>query len=146
MRLLDDGNIYIPDENGNFISENQRRIGQILSEYDPNLQLQWIPPVNRGPDDYPFRVVDFSPGRPPYVVCFAHECDERLLAKVFQSDGTKNNVLNYLDAHNAAVEAVRLKKMKEQRMEDHEFAMSVLRHKKINYIHNGFNWGKVGGK
>ena len=146
MKLLNDGNIYIPDDNGNFVSENQRRAAEVLQDYDPNLQLQWIPPGQRGPEDKAFRVVDVSPGRPNYVVCFADECDERLLARVFQADQQRNgnNALTYLDNHNAAVELMQKKKHMEQRMEDHELTYSVLRSNKIHYRHNGIDFGSLG--
>ena len=143
MKLLDDGRIYLPNENGNFVSENQRRVAEIIHDYDPNLQLQWIPPGDRGPQEFTFRVVDTNPNNPNYVVCFAHECDERLLAQIFQSDQRRNgnDVLTYLDNHNAAVELINAKKSEEQRMMDHELTYSILRSTKIHYRHNGIDFG-----
>jgi hypothetical protein len=145
MKLTNDGHIYLPNENGNFISENQRRTAEILQDYDPNLQLQWIPPGDRGVNDYAFRVVDTHPNRNNYVVCFANECDERLLAKVFQADQQRNghDVLSYLDNHNAAIELLKASKAEEQRMEDHELAYSILRSTKIHYKHNGIDFGSL---
>lgn len=143
FNLDDSGNFYFPDENGHFVSDNQRRVADVLRDYDPNLQLQWIPPGQRHETkDYAFRVVDVRPGRPPYVVCFANDCDERLLARVFQADNTKGNVLNYLDAHNAALEAIRLKKRMEASAEMNEMAYSILHSRKEHYRHNGIDFGR----
>lgn len=147
MKLTDSGNIYFPDENGHWVSENQRRIGRILQDYDPNLQLQWIPPNERSQTDLAFRVVDFRPGCAPYAICFAAECDERLLAEVFRSDNTRNGgTLNYIEAHNAAVEAIRMKESMEKNEEANELAYSILHSNKIHYKHNGFDYGKRGGR
>ena len=148
MILKNDGSIYLPDENGHFISENQRRIAEILQDYDPNLQLQWIPPDKRGPQDYAFRIVDQNRNRgSAYVICFANECDERLLARVFHADQQRsnNNALTYLDAHEAAVRAMKLKSAMEERYELHDLTASVWRSNKIHYKHNGIDFGKPFG-
>lgn len=141
---IDNGNVYLPSSEGHFISEKQRRISEILKDYDPYLQLQWIAPVDRGPNDYAFRVVHAVPGRPPYPVTFADECDERLLAKVFQADNKGKNVLNFLEAHNSAVEALRLKSALDEQEEMNRMAHAILRSRKINYMHKGFNFGREG--
>lgn len=147
MKLTNSGNIYFPTNDGIWISENQRRVAELIKDYDRNLELQWIPPGERGPDDYAFRVVDFTPGKPPYAACFAHEADERLLAKLFAADNAKNGgTLNILEIMNAAVEAIRNKERIENNQMDHEFAYSVLHSKKIHYKHNGFDFGKLGGR
>lgn len=146
-RLLANGHYYLP-ENGHFISEKQRRINEILRDYDPTLELQWIPPGDRSADDVAFRVVHRPPGRPAYVVLTASECDERLLARVFESDqqtaaqrhGGNGNLLNFIDNYNAALELVREKEAHEKRQEAHELSASILRSKKFHYRH------KVNGK
>jgi hypothetical protein len=140
------GNVYVPNEDGHFVSENQRRVAAALADYDPNLQLQWIPPGQRDQiQDNAFRVVDVSPGRSPYVVCFSNECDERLLARVFAADNTKGSIGSYLDAHNAAIEAVKLQKRKDSNEEANRMAFSILRSRKEHYKHNGFDFGRRGG-
>ena len=145
MKLMDDGSIYFPASDGSFVSEKQRRVAEILKDYYQYLELQWIPPGERGPQDYAFRVLDRTPGRKPYVVSFAEEADERLLAKVFSADQAKGNALNYIDAHNAAIEALKLKQKMEERQEWHDIAYSVLRSKKIHYKHRGIDFGKPHG-
>lgn len=144
MELKDDY-LFIPTGDGQFISEKQRRISEIIHDYDPNLELQWIPVGQRSAQDYAFRVVDNTPGRPAYVVTLAHECDERLLSKVIHSDNHNGNVLNILDQHNAAVELYEAKKNKEERMDMHEFMHAALRSRKINWMHKGFNFGAHNG-
>lgn len=136
---------FIPDEDGHFVSEKQRRTAEIIQERYPYLQLQWIPADRRSDRDYAFRVVDCTPGKSRYVVCLAHDCDERLLARVIAADTTRNDVVNALDAHNAALEAIKERERNDRNMEAHELAFSVLRSKKIHFKHGGIDFGKVFG-
>lgn len=140
MKLNDDY-VYLPQSDGSFISEKQRRTAEILKDFYPHLELQYIPPVDRGPQDYAFRVIDRTPGIPSYVVCFADQCDERLLARIIQADNSKGNVLNVLEAHDRAIELYNLKKRKEERMELHEIMYSAFRSRKYNWHHKGVNMG-----
>jgi hypothetical protein len=130
---LFNGNWYFPVD-GHFVSQKQIRINEILQDYDPNLQLQWIPPDKRSAQDAAFRVVHFQPGRAPYLVCVADEADERLLARVFEADQANSpNKLNYIENYNRALELTKLKEAEAEREEAHEMAVSVLRNTKSYY-------------
>lgn len=144
MRVIN-GNFYFP-VNGQFVSQKQIRINEILQDYDPTLQLQWIPPDQRmGDSGAAFRVVHFKEGSAPYAVAFADECDERLLAKVFEADQVNNpNKLSFIDNYNNALELSRAKEMEEQRMEDHEMAASIIRNNKSHYRHGGVDFERAG--
>jgi hypothetical protein len=137
---LVNGNFYFP-VNGHFVSQKQVRINEILQDYDPTLQLQWIPPTDRSSNDLAFRVVCFPLGRAPYVVCFSEEADERLLAKVFEADQANSpNKLTYIENFNNALELVRAKADEERRQEDHAIAAAAIRNNKSSftfYNHRG---------
>lgn len=145
--LMANGHYYLP-EGGHFVSQKQVRIHQILKDYDPNLELQWIPPGSRSEPDVAFRVVCRPPGGAPYVVLTAPEADERVLARVFESDqrraaqrlGTNGNLLNFIDNYNNALELVKAKEREEQRMEDHAIAAAAFANEKSHFRH------KVNGK
>lgn len=139
--IIKDDHLYLPTGEGHFVSEKQRRIAEIIADFYPTIELQWIPPNDRGPDDYAFRAVDCTPGRPPYVAAFAKECDERILAQLIRADNTKQDVISILDAHNAAIELYEDKKRKEERMEMHAMMYSALRSRKIHWRHNGIDFG-----
>lgn len=134
MQLTDDGHIYFPTNDGNWISEKQRRINEILQDFDSKLQLQWIPPGSRNEKDEPFRVVCFPQNGHPYLVCTGMEADERLLASVFAADQKKHGRdLTWLDNYNSAKEIYNAKINHEKRQEMHEMAYSVLRNTKSSY-------------
>ena len=135
MDLTDDGHIYFPTNDGNWISEKQRRINEILQDFDPNLQLQWIPPGRRNEKDEPFRVVCFPRNGHPYLVCTAMEADERLLANVFNAKqaNKSGNLLSWLDNYNRAKEIYNAKINHERRQEAREMAASIARSDKSSY-------------
>lgn len=130
-------NLPVPTEDGRFVSEKHARISELITQYDPDLSLNWIPPERREPGDQPFAVVHRPLGRKPYVVCYADECDERLLARVLTFDAKNGNVLDGIDKHNAAVRLLQLKKHEEELAESHDLARSILRSKKNVYRHDG---------
>lgn len=139
-KLMADGHYYLP-EGGAFVSEKQRRIAEILSDYDPTLELQWIPPGQRSSDDVAFRVVHRPPGRPPYIVLTASELDERLLARVFDYDQRRGaQSLGSIENYNNALELVRAKVEHEKLQEAHELAAAIIRSPKYHYRHNGVDY------
>lgn len=135
--MFDMGDVYVPTEQGYFVSEKHARVAEAISEYDATLELAWIPPDRREPGDKPFAVIHRPMGSPAYVVCYADDCDERLLARVFSMDQKNGNSLETIDAHNDAVRALALKKQMEEMQEAHELSASILRSPKSVYKHNG---------
>lgn len=134
------GSFYFPVD-GHFVSEKQIRINEILQEYDPTLQLQWIPSDQRSANELAFRVVCFPLGKAPYLVCTSEEADERLLAKVFEADQRNStNKLSYIDNYNNALELTRAKEAFEKRQQDHELAAAVLRSRKSHFVHGGIDY------
>lgn len=133
MTKVLNGNFYFPVD-GHFVSQKQVRINEILQDYDPSLQLQWIPPSDRSSTDLAFRVVCFPLGHAPYLVCTAEEADERLLAKVFEADQRySSNKLSFIENYNRARELVIAKSEEEQRQQDHEIAAAAIRSNKSSY-------------
>jgi hypothetical protein len=144
--LMDDGHVYFPSNDGkHWISEKQRRINEILQDYDPNLQLQWIPPEQRTEQDKAFRVVHFPPGKRPYLVCLSEEADERLLASVFKADQKNHgkDLLSWLDNYNRAKEIYAAKANEEKRAEAREIAVSAVRSDKSSYKVRSFRDGEL---
>lgn len=135
MQLTDDDNIYFPANDGSWISEKQRRVNEIIQDYDPKLQLQWIPPGRRNDEDHPFRVVCFPQNGRPYLVCTSLEADERLLATIFQADAKRRgkNLLTWLDDYNNAKAIYNAKVNHERLQEAHEIAQAVIRNNKSSY-------------
>ena len=125
---------------GYFVSEEHRRIAEIIADYDPDLRLVFIPPSERNHDDpneKPFAVAHFPEGKAPYIVFFADECDHRILERLFTNDTLKHDVMARLDASHAAQEAIRLKKQMEEEEMKQDIAKSMWRSPLHSYNHNG---------
>ncbi len=129
--------VHVPAEGGHFVSEKHAQIAEIIQDYDPTLELAWVPPDKRQPGDAPFAVVHRPLGSPAYVVCYSDNPDERLLARIFGMDLAKTDVLGHVEAEQAAYKALQMKKQMEEMEEAHELAASILRSPKSTYKHNG---------
>ena len=102
--------VYFPADDGTWVSENYERLARVIQDYDPALELRYIPPAARTREDRnPYCVWDSRSG---HAVLFASELDspERILERLFTADSTRGNVLDRLEAHNAAIETLKHKK------------------------------------
>jgi len=127
--------MLIVTDDGQWVNEHFARLAEVIKDYDPYLELQWIPPGQRTEDadrKNPYRIIDSRSG---YVVMFASELDtpNKILARLWGADNKNGSVLERMDAENAANEALRLKeKMDEEEMR-RDFTAFLIGTKK-NYI------------
>lgn len=138
---MDFSGAYLLDaESGSALSVKHQRIADIISDYDPSLELAWIPPRDRTAfDKEPFAIVHNMSNGNRYVVMTVpeDEVDERLVAKLFMINNVNGNVLDRVEALDAAARVVKLKEKMERDEEARELAHSVLRSQKSVYRHNG---------
>jgi hypothetical protein len=133
----------LDSETGHFISAEHQRVAEVISSYDPTLQLLWIPPEKRDLDEsFPYALLHTpTNGQAPYIVRKVREVDmnQGLIAWVFANDQVKNpNDLNeFQDIQEAARRALIAAEIAEARAEKYDFAQSVL---------NGPNYYRHGGR
>jgi hypothetical protein len=113
---------YIPTDDGRWVSEHFERLARVIQDYDPQFALCWIPPEHRlTPDDRRncYAVMDTITNT---VVFHAGELDtpESILSRLFDSDNKHGNVLERIDAHNAAVKAMQMKEQMDKAEERQE--------------------------
>lgn len=104
-------------EEGVFVDSNWLRLSEILHDFDPYMELRWIPPQNRtSPTSKPYAICHCLPNRNPYVILFASELDDpvQILATLWEGKVQNGNILNKLDAIEKAKEAFRLKQNMEE--------------------------------
>ncbi len=107
--------IEVPGSVEDWVNENFSRLAQILQDFDPYLELRYIPPHARvNPQDYAraWAIVDTNPRFKEHVVMYAkHDEDpQKILAKLFRNNSDKNDVLASLDAEEAAARAFEMRK------------------------------------
>jgi len=115
--------MFVPASDGRWIDENFARLAEVIKDYDPSLELRWIPHDQRTRDDKePYVIVDSRNNLP---VFYASELDTPtdILAKLFEGDNKNGNVLSRLEARESAVKILEAK----QRLESYEEANDVAR-------------------
>lgn len=130
--------MFIPTDDGRWVSEDYERLARVVQEYDPQFQLRWIPPEHReNPEDNKncYVVWDIITNTP---VFFASELDtpEQILARLFDSDNKHGDVLKRIEAHNNAVKVLRMKEQMDIAEERQEKVAWLMKTKK-NYINLG---------
>ena len=133
--------IAIPTEDGRWVSESHERIARIIQDYDPELFLAYVPPNERQPGETaPFAVIHQPNVGPSYVVATFADCDERILEHLWTIDNKHGDVLTRMDAHNAALEAIKLKKKMDEAEERQDLISHIIKSKKNVYKHNGVEY------
>lgn len=142
MAELDLEAAYILDsEVGHFVSEDHRRVAEIINEWDPTVELLWIPVDQRAHnEEFPFALRHSPPDRPPYIIRKLRESEvnANLIAWLWSNDMGRDPhaVQQRIDALYNAQEALKLKKQMERREADNDLALSILKGKNW-YRHNG---------
>lgn len=129
---------FIPTDDGTWVNEHFERLARIVQDYDPQFELRWIPPDKRETPterSKPYVIVDIVTNFP---VLYAGELDSPadILARLFDSDNKHGNVLERLEAHNAAVEAIKMKEKMDAAEERQEYVAWLMGTKK-NFINMG---------
>ena len=132
--------VFIPVDDGRWVSEEYERLAQVIRDYDPHLGLRWIPPEHRTREDKePYCIVDTTTN---YVVLYASELDTpvSILAKLWGADNARGNVLVRIDAQNAAQQALDMRKQMDKMEDAHDLA-KFLWQSPLNFMkHNGIKF------
>ena len=127
-------------DDGHFISAKVSRVVELIREYDHHLDVKWVPPDKRGPNDPAFAITErLGDGREvvAFYVDTEDHFDEGVLARIYMGDNTKNDVQARVTAQNAAAEAVRHAKQREELEEYYSLLGSMITSKKHTYKHEG---------
>lgn len=115
-------NIPILDAtSGQALPAEAMRIAEIIQDFDPNLELRWIPPRARTTfDTKPYAVYHNDPNHPNggYAVSFFAEADHRIIEALFKM---RNTTIDDIEAEEAAHQAIKMKKEMEELEEIQEF-------------------------
>jgi hypothetical protein len=127
-------------DDGHFISARVSRVIELIREYDHRLDVKWVPPDRRAEGDAAFAITErLGDGRE--VVAFYVDTEEHfnedVLARIYMGDNTKNDVQARVTAQNAAADAMRHAKQREELEEYYSLLGSMITSKKHTYHHNG---------
>lgn len=137
--------VATPHSDGRWISERVSRIVEAINDYDPSIDVQWVPPDQRELGDPTFRLMETRPNGQRFIMFYVQDenaFDESVLARIFQSDATKNKLtLSSIDANNDAIRAVKLKKQMEELEEAGDFLATALKSPLHTFRHEGKRYG-----
>lgn len=122
---------------GQWVSEKFERLASLLQDYDPNLELRWIPPAVRTREDKePFVIFDLRSNTP---VLFAKEQDEphQILARLWGIDNKHTNVLDKIEIEERAKKALEMKAWMDAKEEAAELAYFFKQSPLHTIKHNG---------
>lgn len=122
-----------------WVSQEFQNLADVLYDYDRNLRLEmvhvadWAHLVDKSKV---FRVVDTHRNK---VVLYAGSISnpEDILARVWSMDQNHNNVVANMDARNAAIEALQMRKNLDEMEAQKDFALFIIKNQKSNWHHDG---------
>lgn len=125
---------------GHALPQKAVRIAEILHDFDPDLELRWIPPSSLQEGDKPYAIWHNSRNHPNggYIVCLVdnNEMDHRIIGKLFRM---RNTSLSQIDADNKALEVMKLKERMDEQEELDAFRKFVIQSDKT-VRHNGVTY------
>lgn len=130
--------MHIPTDDGQWVDENFERLARVVQDYDPQFELRWIPPGQRDTNLErlnPYVIVDIITNS-PVMFASGSETATGILERLFSMDNSKGDVVARMDAHNAAVQAMEMKKKLDLADERKEYVQFLIGTKK-NYIQLG---------
>lgn len=128
------GNDYEYSEaHGGFISAMHRRVSEILTDIDPELQVLWIPRDKREEGDKPFALRHVpDDGRKPYLIATYDEADfdlrvvEQVMEMRATMSGKRGTLIEQLERSKRAKHMMLLKEQAEKMGPRHEQAKFLL--------------------
>lgn len=130
----------VPHDDGSFVSAKVSRVVEAIRDYDPNLDVRWMPPSHRGPDDNAFMIVHTMPDGSAHVVMYVkneEDMDERVLGRIYAADKQGNAVMNEIDAMDRAAKELKDRRFRESMEEAADLSRSMLRSGLHTFNHNG---------
>lgn len=124
--------VFIPTDDGRWVSAEFERLARNIQNYDPELELRWIPPDRRTREDKsPYTVWDKRPSEnAPFgrAILYASELDTPadILTRLYLADSKTGNVLDKIEAHNLAIRNLQLQEWLDEREEMKEQARFLL--------------------
>lgn len=122
-----------------WVSAEFERLAQVINDYDHHLFLEMVPVAAQKDlidKSKVFRIVD---DRNNKIVLYADSLANpvSILERLWSMDSKHGNVLARLDAHNAAVEALRLKEQMDATEARKDFTAFVFKNTKSRWHHAG---------
>lgn len=127
------------DQIDEWVSQEFQNLAQVIHDYDEHLWLEMVPVAAQRElidKSKVFRIVD---DRNNKVVLYADSLSrpDQILGRLWSMDSKHGNVLQRMDAQNAAIEALNLSRQMDEREAKIDFAAFVIQNTKSRWVHEG---------
>lgn len=134
-----------PLSDGTWINSQVARTIEAIQDYDPMLEVKWLPRDKRIDGADVFQIVDKRINRVAFTVKDEASMNESVLARIFKADVAKAKngpltILEEIDQENAAHKVMEAKKKYDEDMERQDVATSILKSPLNAYTHQGFRF------
>lgn len=117
---------------GRLVSAKHERLVLAIKDYEPELDVMWIPPEKRSEGEAAFAIIHSAPGNKPYILFYVltdEEFDERVLQRIIYNDQRRSGEQQYteLEAWEIAQKAVQKQEWLDRMEEANDIAAHILR-------------------
>lgn len=128
-------------DGANLVSQKIVQVIEAIREYNPELNVEWIPPTARRAGQAAFRITHSPPGAEPYVIFHVQteeEFDARVLKRVIYNDASVNGQPRYneIEAAEEAAKRVAHQIWMDELEEKSEMAHALMKTDKSVYKFN----------
>lgn len=122
---------------GMLVSKDVQRVVEAIRDYEPELDVKWIPPAARREGDAAFAIIHNPRNQPPYIMFYVQkdeDFDMRVLAKIIYND-QRNGKQNYSDfeAYELANKLIEKQKYQDALDQANDIALHVFKTKLNTY-------------
>lgn len=119
--------------NGVLVERDVYDIARRVTEYDPNLKVQFLNDAALGPGEAPYRIVENCKDGIERPVFSVWVLDETVLQRIFAADNQKFDVQGFVDKTNAKARNNENNRYKEALSEAREITTTVLKSPKSTF-------------
>lgn len=125
---LDNAHLMI---DGQVVSAKISRIVEAIHDYEPALEVKWIPEHKRKEGDAAFAIIYNPPGADPYILFYVpkeEDFDERVLRKIIINDQRNGKTsISDLEAWEESQRLLKKQEYLDQLEEAHDIAAHILK-------------------
>lgn len=133
---MNEGAVILSAEGNTFVDQKWSYLAEMIGDYNPALELRWIPTDKRSPQDRskPYIVVHTDASNREYIVLYASDLDtpEEIMTRIINSDMKHGNVQTRMDTRNTVNRLFELRAQEEQLAQEEDLAAWLVKTKKTN--------------
>jgi hypothetical protein len=133
---MNENAVILSAEGNTFIDQKWSYLAEMVHDYNPGLELRWIPTDKRSPQDrhMPYIVVHTDASNREYIVLYASDLDtpEEIMTRLINSDMKHGNVQTRMDTRNTVNKLFEMRAQEEQLAQEEDLAAWLVATKKTN--------------